>query len=138
MTLSIEVDKLQLRYGETTALDGVTFSLAGGKIYGLLGRNGAGKTSLLSVLAAFRKASGGTVRIDGQPVFENRKITRQVCLVRDTGELLGSDTGETALAFAAHLRPGWDADYAAALVKRFDVPLGKKVSELSHGKRSRC
>lgn len=136
MTLNIEVDKLQLRYGEVTALDDLTVSLAGGKIYGLLGRNGAGKSSLLSVLAAFRKASGGTVRISGQPVFENRKITRQVCLVRDTGELLGSDSGQTALDFAAHLRPGWDPDYASALAERFDVPLGKKVSALSRGKRS--
>ena len=116
MTLDIEVAGLRLRYGEVTALDDLSLTLGGGRIYGLLGRNGAGMTSLLSVLAGFRRPSGGTVRIDGQPVFENPRITRQVCLIRETG-----DTGDRddrvryALWTAARLRPGWDADHADAL-----------------------
>jgi ABC-2 type transport system ATP-binding protein len=137
MTLGIEVDGLQLRYGTTTALDDLSFTLSGGKIYGLLGRNGSGKTSLLSVLAAFRKASGGTVLIDGQPVFENPRITRRVCLIRETGDT--GDKGDRvseALHTAEHLRPGWDSEYAASLVDRFEVPLGKKIGELSLGQRS--
>lgn len=52
MTLEIEVKSLNVRYGRTTAVEDVTFKLLGGKIYGLLGRNGSGKTSLLSVLAS--------------------------------------------------------------------------------------
>jgi ABC-type cobalamin/Fe3+-siderophores transport system ATPase subunit len=71
MTLDIEAKGLELRYGAVTALDDLSLHLTGGRIYGLLGRNGSGKTSLLSVLAGFRKASGGTVLVDGQPVFEN-------------------------------------------------------------------
>jgi energy-coupling factor transporter ATP-binding protein EcfA2 len=124
MTLDIEVAGLRLRYGGVTALDDLSLTLGGGRIYGLLGRNGAGKTSLLSVLAGFRRPSGGTVRIDGRPVFENPRITRQVCLIRETG-----DTGDRddrvryALWTAARLRPGWDADYAGALVDRFRIPL---------------
>ena len=54
MTLDIRVAGLQLRYGAVTALDDLSFTLPGGRIYGLLGRNGSGKTSLLSVLAGFR------------------------------------------------------------------------------------
>ncbi len=84
MTLDIEAKGLELRYGAVTALDDLSFDLSGGRIYGLLGRNGAGKTSLLSVLAGFRKASGGTVLVDGQPVFENPRVTRRVCLIRET------------------------------------------------------
>ena len=76
MTLDIEAKGLELRYGAVTALDDLRFHLTGGRIYGLLGRNGSGKTSLLSVLAGFRKASGGTVLVDGQPVFENPRVTR--------------------------------------------------------------
>jgi len=54
MTLDIQVAGLQLRYGAVTALDDLSFTLPGGRIYGLLGRNGSGNTSLLSVLAGFR------------------------------------------------------------------------------------
>jgi ABC-2 type transport system ATP-binding protein len=137
MTLGIEVAGLGLRYGDVTALDDLSFTLPGGRIYGLLGRNGSGKTSLLSVLAGFRKPSGGTVLIDGQPVFENPAITRQVCLVRETGDFGDRDerVGE-ALYLASRLRPSWDGDYADALVERFEVPRGKKLGELSLGQRS--
>ncbi len=89
MTLDVEAKGLKLRYVAVTALDDLRLDLTGGRIYGLLGRNGSGKTSLLSVLAGFRKASGGTVLVDGQPVFENPRVTRRVCLIRETG-----DTGD--------------------------------------------
>lgn len=136
-TPNVEVDKLRLRYGEVTALFDLTFALAGGKVHGLLGRNGAGKTSLLSVLAAFRKPTAGTVRIGGQPVFENPRVTRQVCLVGETGG--PADTGDSVketLSIARRLRPAWDGDYAAALVERFGLPLGVKLGALSLGQRS--
>jgi energy-coupling factor transporter ATP-binding protein EcfA2 len=55
MTLDIEVAGLRLRYGEVTALDDLILTLEGGRIYGLLGRNGAGMTSLLSVPAGLRE-----------------------------------------------------------------------------------
>jgi ABC-2 type transport system ATP-binding protein len=137
MTLAIEAAGLRLRYGDVTALDDLGFTLPGGRIYGLLGRNGSGKTSLLSVLAGFRKASGGTVLVDGQPVFENPRTTRRVCLIRETGDTGDRDdrVGE-ALYTASRLRAGWDGDYADALVERFQVPRGKKLGELSLGQRS--
>jgi ABC-2 type transport system ATP-binding protein len=135
MTLEIEAAGLSLRYGAVTALDDLSFKLAGGRIYGLLGRNGSGKTSLLSVLAGFRKASGGTVLVDGQPVFENPRVTRRVCLIRETGDTGDRDDRVSdALATAAHLRLGWDGDYAAALVERFQIPPRTKLGALSLGR----
>jgi ABC-2 type transport system ATP-binding protein len=73
VTLDIELAGLRLRHGTVTALDDLGIKLPGGRIYGLLGRNGSGTTSLLSVLAGFRKASEGTVLVGGQPVLENRR-----------------------------------------------------------------
>jgi ABC-2 type transport system ATP-binding protein len=137
MTLSIDVDDLRVRYGDVIALDRLSFSLEGGKIYGLLGRNGSGKTTLLSVLAAFRRASAGTVRIGGQPVFENPAVTSQVCLIResgDTGE--ASDRVRDALDISKYLRPLWDADYAQALLDRFQISRKARLGELSRGQQS--
>jgi ABC-2 type transport system ATP-binding protein len=137
MTLGIEVDNLRLRYGDTTALHDMTFALEGGKIYGLLGRNGSGKTSLLSVLGAFRKASAGTVLIGGQPVFENPRVTRQVCLIRESGDVgEKSDSIADAMDLARRLRPSWDADYAAALLERFGLEPRQRTGQLSRGQRS--
>ena len=137
MTTIIEVDRLSLRYNEVTALDEVSFTLTGGKVYGLLGRNGSGKTSLLSVLAGYRKESGGTVRVGGRPVFDNAEVTSQVCLVRGTGDAASSGIKVAdVLTFASYLRESWDSTYAAELVEMFSLPLNKNVGALSHGRRS--
>lgn len=133
----IDIDRLTLRYGDVTALDGLSLSLEGGKIYGLLGRNGSGKTSLLSVLAAFRKPTSGDVRINGQPVFENQAITSQIAFIRESGDTVeDTEKVESAMRYAAYLRPNWDAEYAARLLERFEVPTKARIGSLSRGKRS--
>ncbi|AVT36956.1 ATP-binding cassette domain-containing protein [Plantactinospora sp. BB1] len=134
--MRIDVEELVLRYGHTTALDGLTFSLAGGKIYGLLGRSGSGKTSLLSVLAAFRRESAGRVRIDGRPVFENAAVTRQIVMIRDGGETTRIGTVADAIYFAEWLRPTWDGEYARSLLDRFALKPKARVGEMSRGQRS--
>jgi ABC-2 type transport system ATP-binding protein len=134
--VNIEVTDLVLRYGSLTALDRLTFRLEGGKIYGLLGRNGSGKTSLLSVLAGFRRATGGRVRVDGQPVFENGGVTSRSCLIRDAGETIDLGTVEDALLFAEWLRPQWDTEFARSLLETFGLKPKAKVKSMSRGQRS--
>jgi ABC-2 type transport system ATP-binding protein len=134
--VKIDVTDLVLRYGNTTALDKLTFHLDGGKIYGLLGRNGSGKTSLLSVLAGFRRASAGRVRVDGQPVFENSGVVSRSCLIRDAGEAVDIGTVRDAITFAEWLRPQWDDAFAQSLLETFGLDPKVKVKSMSKGQRS--
>ena len=140
MSHTIEAHGLTLRYGDTVAVDDVSFRLEGGAIHGLLGRNGSGKTSLLSVLAAFRRATAGHVTVDGRPVFENPAVVRDICLIRGAGDTVShdwpDDRVEHALRFAATVRPDWDAGFADQLVARFGLPLRARVGALSHGQRA--
>jgi ABC-2 type transport system ATP-binding protein len=136
MGLSIQVEHVTQRFGETIALDDVTFSLAPGKIYGLLGRNGSGKSTLLSTIAAFRKPTSGQVLIDSEPVFENALLTRQICLIRDSVDVIEDESINDALALAASIRPNWDQAYADQLIGRFALDRTKKVKTLSRGQRS--
>jgi ABC-2 type transport system ATP-binding protein len=132
----IELRDLTVRYGDTVAVDGLTLSLPTGKIYGLLGRNGSGKTSLLSVLASYRKASAGSVTVDGADPFENAAIVRQTTFIRDTLDVIQQDRISKVLDFTARMRLGWDADYAARLLEMFELDPRKRVSALSRGQRS--
>jgi ABC-2 type transport system ATP-binding protein len=137
MSLSVQAEGITQRFGETLALDEVSFSLEPGKIYGLLGRNGSGKSTLLAILAAFMKSTGGCARVGGEPVFENARITREVCLIREAGDTVASDesVGE-AIEFAASIRPHWDGAYAAELLRRFGLETKKKLGALSRGQLS--
>jgi ABC-2 type transport system ATP-binding protein len=133
----ITTSALQVRFGDTTALHPLDLQLPAGRIYGLLGRNGAGKTSLLSVLAGFRAPSAGTVLFDGAPVFENPRSTTRICLIRDDGMVGdGTDNLRDVLAMAAMLRPSFDAGYAAELMGRFGLTGKQRLGALSRGQRS--
>jgi ABC-2 type transport system ATP-binding protein len=132
----ISLRDLTVRYGDTVAVDGITLDLEPGKIYGLLGRNGSGKTSLLSVLAAYRRPSAGTVTIDGADPFENRALMRDIAFIRDSLDVTDQDRIARVLDFAGRLRPTWDADYAERLVEVFGLDRRKRVSALSRGQRS--
>ncbi|MDG4764250.1 ABC transporter ATP-binding protein [Solwaraspora sp. WMMD406] len=134
--LGIETRDLTIRYGDTIAVDSLDLTLAPGKIYGLLGRNGSGKTSLLAVLSAFRRATSGTVRIGGADPYENAAIMSQIAFVRDRVDAQDTDRVGCILDLAATLRPNWDADYAKRLVERFDLPMRKRLNGLSRGMKS--
>lgn len=140
MSASIEVRDLILRYGPVTAVDGLTFTLEAGRIHGLLGRNGSGKTSLLSVVSAFRRATSGLALVDGEPVWENPRAARKICFIRGSGDTIAgdwpSDKISDALALAADHRPEWDTDYAAKLADRFELDPKAHIGKLSQGKRS--
>jgi ABC-2 type transport system ATP-binding protein len=136
MTFTVSVRDLGVRFGDTAALDGVTFDLAAGTIVGLLGRNGAGKSTLLSTLAAFRRPTSGQVLVDGEDPYEHRRLTSEIALVREDGDLDGSRTVGHSLEVAGRLRPRWDREVAERLLERFQVPAGKKVCALSRGQRS--
>lgn len=136
MTLGIDIQGLTVRYGDVTAIDNLSLHLDGGKIYGLLGRNGSGKTTLLSVLAAYRKAAAGQVRVGTADPFENAVLTEQICLIRESGDLVDGESVKRTLARAATFRPAWDAELADRLLDTFQLSLRRGVATLSHGQRS--
>jgi ABC-2 type transport system ATP-binding protein len=136
MTSAIDVDDVTVRFGDVTALDGLSLSLAPGKVYGLLGRNGSGKTTLLSLLASHLRATSGRVRIDGEDPFENARLVERICLVRESGDVVETEPVKAVLARTRRLRPNWDQDLADRLVDLFALPLKRAVGKLSRGQRS--
>lgn len=134
--LSIELRGLTQRFDDVVAVDDLSLRIEPDRIVGLLGRNGSGKTTLLSLLAAFRKATEGSVLVDGQDPFENPAVCSQICLVREAGDVIASDRVANVLDLARRLRSTWDAELAARLVDRFELPLRTRVQHLSRGQRS--
>ena len=73
----IDAEELTRRYGETLAVDSVSFSIGGGEIVGLLGHNGAGKTTIMKMLTGYLEPSTGRVRVDGCDVAEVPEAVQQ-------------------------------------------------------------
>jgi len=132
----VEVRDLTVRYRDTTALDGIDLTIEPGTITALIGRNGSGKTSLLSVLAAFRRATSGTVLVDGADPWEDERVMGEVCLVRESGDLLDEYAVRDNIAFLRGARERWSDELAGTLMDTFELDPRKKLSALSRGKRS--
>ena len=124
-------------YGHKVAVDHVSLALEKGKIYGLIGRNGAGKTTLLSLLSAQSPATGGSVTLDGAPVWENREALAHICFSRElniTPESgLGSIRVREYLRIASDYYPFWDDALARRLVEAFQLPEKERMRKLSKG-----
>ena len=138
MSYAIEAKDVSVRYKDFTAIDQVSFQLASGKTHGLLGRNGAGKTSLLSVLSAFRKTDTGSLIIDGEDPFENPRIMQNTIFIFDQHKDLEYSYDKVGETFKemAYFRPNFDETLALQLAEKFKLPLNKKVNQLSKGKKS--
>ncbi len=78
---SLELDGLSRRFGAVTALDGLTFSVPPGQVFGFLGPNGAGKTTTMRAIFGVVALEKGQVRWRGEPVY-GRSILRTGTRVR--------------------------------------------------------
>jgi ABC-2 type transport system ATP-binding protein len=100
----LEVIDIRKRYGDTTALDGVSFQVERGEIFGLLGPNGAGKTTLLSILSCLQPATSGQVRLLGRQVREHdRELRQDIGIVPQELALYGQLTARENLEFFGEL-----------------------------------
>lgn len=134
--LGVRTHALGFDFGRATALDRVDLDLAPGRIHGLLGRNAAGKTTLLSVLASLLPASRGSVTIGGRNPFEDEDLMPRVCLIRESGNASGDENLAWNLDFHAMARPGFDRPWADELLGAFGLNPRAKPDQLSRGQRS--
>ncbi|ANU16418.1 ABC transporter [Planococcus maritimus] len=133
---AVQLNHVTLKFKKFEALKDISLTLEAGKIHGLIGRNGAGKTSLLSLIAAFREPTTGEVAVDGALVFENPEKMEQIAFIYDKDYKEETEKAKKLIALAAHYRPHFDMDNAEHLIKRFKLPVDKPVNKLSKGMQS--
>ncbi|MEU4443630.1 ATP-binding cassette domain-containing protein [Actinosynnema sp. NPDC050801] len=102
MEATIEVSGLRKRYGPTVALDGMTFTVAPGKVTGFVGPNGAGKSTTMRVVLGLDSVDEGHALVGGRPYRSLRHPLRQVGSLLDASALQPSRTGRNHLLWLAH------------------------------------
>ena len=136
MTAVIEVNGLTKRYRDTVAVDDVSFTIEKDTIYGLLGRYGAGKTTVMSILTAQNFATSGDVTVFGQQPYENAHVLQRMCFVRESQKYPDDATPLHAFRAAKLFFPNWSQALADELVAAFRLPLKRRIKKLSRGQLS--
>ena len=132
----IELDQVTKRFGDVTALDGVSIHLEENAIHGLLGRNGAGKTTLMQILTAQGFATSGHVRVFGEDPWENAAVLDRTCFIREGQPYPDTFTVRHVLAAGRISFARWDDALAKELVDEFRLRTNQRVKKLSRGQLS--
>jgi ABC-2 type transport system ATP-binding protein len=136
----IETVDLRKHYEGQQALDGLNLKVPRGSIYGFLGRNGAGKTTTIKVLLGMCRPTSGRAAVLGRPAgdrSESVEIRRRTGYVSEEKDLYDSLTVAEMIRFTAGFFPRWKSEMEQRYLKRFDLPLSRKVSALSKGMRTK-
>jgi ABC-2 type transport system ATP-binding protein len=102
MEATIEVDGLRKRFGGTTALDGMSFTVGAGQVTGFVGPNGAGKSTTMRVVLGLDAADAGHALVGGRPYRELRQPLTHVGSLLDAGALQPSRSARNHLLWLAH------------------------------------
>ena len=136
----LEVDDIHTYYGDSHVLHGLSLQLEPGQILGVLGRNGVGKTTLVSSVLGFNPPRQGRVRFNGEDITHVRSfdiVRRGIGLVPQGRRLFGSLSVEENLRVAeqGHGRRGWTVQRVFALFERLGERRRQRARTLSGGEQ---
>jgi ABC-2 type transport system ATP-binding protein len=130
------LERVSVRYGRTRVLEDVSLSVARGSVFALLGRNGAGKSSLVRCILGQQRTAAGEARLFGKPAWGSR--TEAMARVGVVPEEPDAPPGMSASQLAAMCRrfyPRWDDASFAGRLERNGVPRDRAFGKLSKGQK---
>jgi len=132
----VSVGGLTKRFGSFTAVDDVSFSVQPNTINGLLGRNGAGKTTIMQILTGQDFPTAGDVRVFGEAPAENPRVLSNISFIKESQRYPDDFQPRHVFESAPWFFENWDGDLAARLVEDFRLPVKRRIKKLSRGQLS--
>ncbi|WP_448222775.1 ATP-binding cassette domain-containing protein [Gordonia iterans] len=133
---AVRVRDLTKRYGDKTVLDRIDFDIPKDVICGLFGRNGSGKTTIMSILTAQNFADSGRAEVFGAEAYENPAVLQRMCFVRESQKYPDDAKPKHAFAIAELFFPNWSSELAERLIDDFRLPMNTRIKKLSRGQLS--
>ena len=133
MTPVIEARNLRKSYGGHRALDGVSFAVEPGRIVGLIGANGAGKTTALKAILGLTAFEGDLTVLGRNPRTQRDELMRDVCFIADVAVLPRWLKVSQALDYVQGVHPRFSRERAEEFLRKTDLKPGNRVRELSKG-----
>lgn len=129
----ITINNLSFAYGNNTVLKNISMELKPGNIYGLLGENGVGKTTLLTLLCGLKKPQMGTIDIDGYRPYDRKPgLLTQVYYLSDEVAEITMKPMEFALNYGKFWE-GFSLEAFEAMLDLFEVPRDNRMDKMSAG-----
>lgn len=136
---AIIVDHVTKQFGSEVVLKDVSLTLEAGKIHGIIGRNGSGKTVLMKCICGFLQPTSGSVKVFDKAIGQDCDFAQDTGMLIETPGFLPHETGLNNLLWLARLGKGASKDRVRQLIEQvgLDPSLKKTVSQYSLGMRQR-
>lgn len=129
----IKLTGVTKKFGDFTALDSIDLMIPKGTSFGLLGSNGAGKSTILRLLSGIYSKDGGSVQIDGEEVFDNTSVKEKVFFINDETVQFGSFTLKGLKDYYKGFYPNFSDEIFEELRNTVNLPMDKKIDRFSKG-----
>lgn len=129
----IEARQLRVRYGSKEAVKSLDFQMGKGRVVGLLGHNGAGKSSMMKAIMGLQHYEGELRVLGLDPLRQREKLLHELCYIPDVAILPRWATAQELIQLMSGLHPRFSAERARQLLQRTSVQLHDKVKQLSKG-----
>jgi len=139
----IQIEQLSRKYGDFTAVDEVSFEISPGEIVGLLGHNGAGKTTIMKMMTGYLEPTSGTITIDGLDIADSRReIQKKIGYLPENCPVYPEMTTLAYLEYSAALHGVPERDRPALILEALGrtaltEKAGQRIAKLSRGFRQR-
>jgi len=133
---AIQISDLTVRYGRVLAVDHVALDVAKGSVYALVGRNGAGKSSLVRCLLGQMKPEQGKSTLFGEDAWTRRStLMQRIGIVTEEADAPPEMSVAAIARFCSRLYDKWDQSSVEARLRTFGVPLTSRFGSLSKGQK---
>lgn len=129
----IEAKNLTKRFDDIVAVDHINATIRDGSVFGLIGTNGAGKSTFLRMVAGVLKPDEGSITIDGMEVFENEEAKSRFFYISDDQHYFSNAAPEDMMRYYRMLYPRFDTGRFHGLMKSFDLDERRKINTFSKG-----
>ena len=129
----IETKNLTKRFGDIVAVDHIDAVIKDGSVFGLIGTNGAGKSTFLRMLSGILRPDEGTVSIDGKEVYEDVQVKARFFYISDDQYFFNNATPKEMMGFYSAVYQGFDKSRFHHLMSSFDLDENRKINTFSKG-----
>ena len=129
----IEAKNLTKRYDDIVAVDHINAKIREGYVYGLIGTNGAGKSTFLRMACGILKPDEGTIQINGEDVFENPGVKEKFFYISDEQYFFPNATPKDMTVYYKSVYPAFDESRCYKLLESFNLDKKRKISTFSKG-----
>ena len=129
----IEAIKTKKSFGDIEAVQDVSATIKEGEVFGLVGTNGAGKSTFLRMIAGVLKTDEGQILIDGEDVFENEAAKNKLFFIPDEQYFFPNSTPQDMMEYYAMIYPNFDKNKFVEYMEKFGLEMKRKINTFSKG-----